>query len=67
MTYELRMIAYREGKLIFDRIKSMDSDTLACNTGGKVGREAFLELVNRWNKQGQAVNLTDTKYVYIAM
>lgn len=67
MIYSYRTIAYREGKLIFDRVKSIESVTLACNTGGKVGREAFLELINRWNSQGNMVNLSDTKYTYIAM
>lgn len=67
MTYEYRTIAYREGRLVMDRVKTLQSDTLVVLTRGKSGREVFLELINLWNKQGQAVNLSDTKYVYIAM
>lgn len=67
MIYSYRTIAYRDGKLIMDRIKTMESDTLAVNSGGKVGREAFLELLNRWNKQGAMFNESNMKYTYIAM
>lgn len=67
MTYSFRSIVYRDGKLIMDRINTLESDTLAVNTGGKVGREAFLELLNRWNRQGVMVNESNMKYTYIAM
>lgn len=67
MTYSYRALAYREGKLVMDRINTLESDTLAVNTGGKVGREAFLELLNRWNRQGAMFNLSNLKYTYIAM
>lgn len=67
MTYSYRMLAYRDGTLVVDLEKTIESDTLAANSGGKVGREAFLELLNHWNKQGAMVNLSSMKYVYIAM
>lgn len=65
--YRYLMYAFRGGKFIVMKEKSMESDTLAIQTGGKVGKEAFLELINRWNKQGMQTNQSDMMYVHVAL
>lgn len=67
MDYQYKMHVFKDGKLVFEQEKIISRDTLICNTG-RSDREAFLSLVNRWNKQGlYNVGEHGRIYVYVAL
>jgi hypothetical protein len=65
--YRYQTNVFIDGRLSFQETKQMDGVMLECNAGKK-SREAFLELINRWNKQG-LYNVAEHGriYVYIAL
>jgi hypothetical protein len=64
-TYEVNL--FQNGRKTYSEQKTLSSMDLLFHTG-KVGREAFLGLINTWNRQGMIgfANHGQT-YLYVAM
>lgn len=51
MMYNYRSVVFRNEKIISDSVKSIDGSGLVYH-GVESSRSGFLELLNRWNRNG---------------
>lgn len=67
MTYRYEVNLFQNGRKTYSEVKELSAEHLMIHTG-RAGKEAFLGLVNTWNRQGMiGFDTHGRTYVYVAI